>query len=347
LRIGDALKGGTEVVSRVRIAAAACLTVFGLIVGGASGALAFADPALDTLDIADGEGPAQDDGTQSRDDEKPDDEKPDDEKPDGEKPDEGKPDGDKPDEGKPDDKPDGENPDGEEPDGEKPDGEQPGEEPDGEEPTEEPEPGQCEEKSDDDCGPGWPPWWPWPWPDPGLPPDPGGGGGGHSGEVPSGRPDLPPAMQLPPELLPGPEHAEPAVIDAEPGVDVAAPEMALAPITLPIIVAPPGLGAGGGAPRSLPTEPVPGSPRGSAAEPPAGRQPPAGETGSNVSMPPSSYRIGYTDYLRSAGLSQVVALAAPGLAGMLVLTGAGGLVGYRQAKAGHAVHTGRSARFVN
>jgi hypothetical protein len=51
--------------------------------------------------------------------------------------------------------------------------------------------------------------------------------------------------------------------------------------------------------------------------------------------------------LRSAGLSQVAALAVPGVAGMLVLTGAGGLVGYRQAKAGHAVHTTGTARFVN
>ena len=54
-------------------------------------------------------------------------------------------------------------------------------------------------------------------------------------------------------------------------------------------------------------------------------------------VPASSYRIGYTEYLRTAGLPQVAALAVPGLAGILLLTGAGGLVGYRQAKAGHAV----------
>jgi hypothetical protein len=68
--------------------------------------------------------------------------------------------------------------------------------------------------------------------------------------------------------------------------------------------------------------------------------------GSNVTVPASSYRIGYADYLRNAGLSQVAALALPGVAGMLVLTGAGGWVGYRQA-AGHAVHTTGIARFVN
>jgi hypothetical protein len=152
-------------------------------------------------------------------------------------------------------------------------------------------------------------------------------------------------MRLPAHLAEN-TPSEPAVIDAEPGVGIAASELSLAPITLPIIVAPVAIG-GGGAPRSLPTEPVPGSPRGSSAEPPAGRQAPAAETGSNVNVPPASYRVGYTDYLRSAGISQVVALAAPGLAGMLVLTGAGGLVGYRQAKAGHAVRTGGTARFVN
>ena len=45
--------------SRVRIAAAACLMASGLFVGGASGALAFAVPALDSL------GPDEGDGTKT------------------------------------------------------------------------------------------------------------------------------------------------------------------------------------------------------------------------------------------------------------------------------------------
>jgi hypothetical protein len=57
--------------------------------------------------------------------------------------------------------------------------------------------------------------------------------------------------------------------------------------------------------------------------------------------------VGYGEYLRSAGISQIAVLALPGVAGILVLTGAGGLLGYRQAKAGHAVRTGRVARFTN
>jgi hypothetical protein len=178
---------------------------------------------------------------------------------------------------------------------------------------------------------------------PGLP-APGGGGGGAP-EVPAG-PAVPPQIQLPPKLMPpATEPVEPTVIDVAPGVAVAAAEFPIAPITLPIIVAPAtGLGGGAaGAPRA-PT--LPGTPRGGTAEAPAGREPLPASVGSNVAVPASSYRIGYTEYLRSAGLSQVAVLAVAGVAGMLVLTGAGGLVGFRQAKAGHAVHT-NTARFLN
>lgn len=169
-------------------------------------------------------------------------------------------------------------------------------------------------------------------------PAPGDGGGGAP-EVPSGRPQLPAQMQLPPELT------GPSVIDAVPGVGAAAAQLPVVPITLPVIVAPVGIGGGGGGEPGLPA--LPAAPRAVRAEPPAGREPLPANAGSNVDVPAASYRIGYTDYLRSAGLSQVAALAVPGLAGMLVLTGAGGLVGYRQAKAGHAVHTSGTARFVN
>jgi hypothetical protein len=209
-------------------------------------------------------------------------------------------------------------------------------------------PEECDDKNKDHCSPGWP-WWPFPWPwppGPGEPPGPGGGGNGGHPEVPTVRPRLAPQMQLPPELMPpttGP--VGPTAVDVEPGVGIAAAQLPIAPITLPVIVAPAtGLGGGGGTPGA-PALPV--TPRGVTAEPPAGREPLPANVGSNVAVPAASYRIGYTEYLRSAGLSQVAALAVPGVAGMLVLTGAGGLVGYRQAKAGHAVHTGGTARFVN
>ena len=154
-------------------------------------------------------------------------------------------------------------------------------------------------------------------------------------------------MQLPSELTPG-EPGEPGGPDA---LDTGAPVVALgpvggaAPIVLPVIVAPPiGLGGGAGGAGS-PGTPA-GPPSAVTAESPAGRvPPPPANVGSNVA-PASSYRIGYTEYLRTAGLPQVAALAMPGIAGILVLTGAGGLVGYRQAKAGHTVRAGGTARFM-
>jgi len=62
---------------------------------------------------------------------------------------------------------------------------------------------------------------------------------------------------------------------------------------------------------------------------------------------PASYRVGNGEYLRTAGIPQIAALAVPGVAGILVLTATGGLLGYRQAKAGRAVRATRTVRFMN
>jgi hypothetical protein len=153
-------------------------------------------------------------------------------------------------------------------------------------------------------------------------------------------------MQLPGEGQPS-QPGGPAVLDAGAGAVAVAPVGPAAPIALPVIVAPPvglGAGAGGAGAPGAPGAP-PGLPRGPTAEQFTKNIPPA-NLGSNAAVPASSYRIGYTEYLRTAGLPQVAALAVPGLAGILVLTGAGGLVGYRQAKAGHAVRVGGTARFM-
>jgi hypothetical protein len=382
-RRGDALKGGGDVGFRVRIAAAACLVASGLLAGGVSASMAFADSPLIGEDTVgkhnSGEKPKSDPdekkttpgggqqpgGTGSehsgnigsgKDDQSPKDvrdspkdvrdPKPGDET---QGPDAGNRgsdngDGRDPDNGNCSNGSDGcgganGNGDPSDPLTTTPIKEEPPQPPD--------QPGECDDKNSDHCSPGWP-WWPWSWPwNLGQPPGPGGsgGGGGHP-EVPSGRPGVPPQMQLPPELMPpttGP--VGPTVVDVEPGVGIATVQLPIAPITLPVIVAPAaGLGGGGGSPGA-PALPV--APRGVTAEPLVAREPLPANVGSNVAVPATSYRIGYTEYLRSAGLSQVAALAVPGVAGMLVLTGAGGLVGYRQAKAGHAVHTSGTARFVN
>jgi hypothetical protein len=179
-----------------------------------------------------------------------------------------------------------------------------------------------------------------------------GGGGGAIVQLPGFEPPKVPHMQLPGELEPSQPGMPggPAVLDAGEGaVAVAAPAGPAVPIVLPVIVVPPvglGAGAGGGGARGASAGLPPAAPRAVTAEPPAGRVAQPAKVGSNVAVPNSSYRIGYTEYLRTAGLPQVAALAVPGLVGILVLTGAGGLVGFRQAKAGHAVRVGDSARFM-
>ncbi len=126
----------------------------------------------------------------------------------------------------------------------------------------------------------------------------GGGDGQPTGRLPSRL--GPPAMRLPSELLPQQEPAEPAEpFVATPGTGPAEFELPLAPITMPIIVAPPPVV--GPAPRPAPPEQLPATARGAQSEPPAGRLSSA-DIGSNVTVPPASYRVGYTDYLRTAGI---------------------------------------------
>ena len=72
---------------------------------------------------------------------------------------------------------------------------------------------------------------------------------------------------------------------------------------------------------------------------------PAFSAGGQAAASPS-YRSGYVDYLRAAGLGQVAAAAVPGLTGILVLTCAGGLLGYRQARVGRIVRASGPERFM-
>jgi hypothetical protein len=330
--------------TRVQVAAWACFVACGLFISSLGGALAFAEPSRP---------PADPSGTQSH------------EVPGGSShgPSRGpkdEPDGDKGDGEKDDsntDKHDGEH------DSENGDGEHDGENGDGENGDEETPPSGPSEDSSESDSPSDPPEYPCeqgsnrkdcePSPSsttssaPGLPgPGGGGGDGPGNGAVPGALPVVP-AMQIPPHV--GVEREPPTVVDAAPGIGVAAGQLPPAPLTLPVIVAPavvPGVGAGGGG-GPAPANPVsPPLPRAVTAELPAGRNPLPANVGSNALVPASTHRIGYTEYLRTAGIPQVAALALPGLAGMLVLTCAGGMVGYRQAKAGLAVRTGGTARFV-
>jgi hypothetical protein len=191
--------------------------------------------------------------------------------------------------------------------------------------------------------PGWQ-WWPWCWPTPrgpGLPPGTGTGsgtGGGGGGGVPRS-----PALPVVP--------ADPTV-DVVTGLATAAAQLPLVPLALPAIVAPLGAGAGGGSGVGGPgVAPGPSAPRSSggvpgAAPPPRAREQnrPAFSAG-NGTMP-ATYRAGYGQYLRTAGLGEMAAVAVPGVTGILVLTLAGGVLGFRQARSGHAVRANGTARFI-
>jgi hypothetical protein len=234
-----------------------------------------------------------------------------------------------------------------------------------------PTPGPKDPTDSDDpeghpAGFGWP-WWGGPCPDPhdpddpggpggpGLPPSNGSGSGGAHPSPPSGRPELPPAMQLPlPREVPPqlPNISVDPVLDAGAGLASAAAGLPFVPITLPVVVAPFGVGGGGpggagaGSRAGTPSAPrSPGAPRNNQPTPKDGQKSPPAFSASN-GVPPASFRVGYGNYLRTAGVGEMMAVAVPGVTGILVLTGAGGLVGYRQARAGRAVRASGTARFV-
>ncbi|BCI55803.1 hypothetical protein NIIDNTM18_50810 [Mycolicibacterium litorale] len=159
---------------------------------------------------------------------------------------------------------------------------------------------------------------------------------------------------FPPKLdEPGP--VTPSVVDAAPGLPVVAP---MAPVAVPVIVVPPvglpavvgvGVGSpasagGGAAPRAAGPE---APPRSGPAQEPIRSRPEVPAPVREPAAVPANFRIGYGEYLRTAGVGQIAAVAVPGTAGILMLTGLGSLVGYRQAKAGRAVRTESIARFMN
>lgn len=183
-------------------------------------------------------------------------------------------------------------------------------------------------------------------------------------------PQLQLPLPLPSELVAQLTEPLQPFIDAVTGLATAAAELPFAPITMPVIVAPvgtPGAGGGGGGgagagtagsgrsgvvPRpGMPESPrVTGKPGGKPASPPAPAEntqnAPVFAAGAGAAPAPS-YRAGYTDYLRAAGLGEVAAVAVPGVTGILALVGAGGLLGYRQARAGHTVRASGTGRFMS
>jgi hypothetical protein len=176
---------------------------------------------------------------------------------------------------------------------------------------------------------------------PGTPPPNRRGAGGDQ------PPATPPYRQEPAE--PG-VPAEPDVINATTGIGKAPLPYADTPpvLSAPLIVAPGGSAGNGGAATARVPLREPSAGKSAPESVIRGSVPAAGEPlPATASLAQMSFRLGYSEYLRTAGVAQIVAVAVPGLAGILLLTAGGGFIGYRQAKAGHAVRTEGIARFLH
>lgn len=119
---------------------------------------------------------------------------------------------------------------------------------------------------------------------------------------------------------------------------VVAPPVVVPPVpVVPIVVPPPvaAPSAGGGAPAA-PAAPA-------LTPPPPNAPAPAAPPPDAI---PDSFRIGYADYLRTANTVDLLFAVLPGMAGLVLLTAAGGAIGLRQARAAQALPAPQIARFM-
>lgn len=172
----------------------------------------------------------------------------------------------------------------------------------------------------------------------------GGGGGGAAGAPTNGN------LGRAPGLAPVPTapssrtiviRSTPPKIPAAPAPVIAAPAAPVAPAPVvappaPVIAVPAPAAPPAGLPVAGPSAPVIPVPR---SEPPVAQP---------LSVPavPESFRLGYADYLRTASTSDLLFAVLPGLAGMLLMTAAGGAVGVRQARAAQTLPSPQIARFL-
>ncbi|MCV7161277.1 hypothetical protein H7J55_27805 [Mycolicibacterium brisbanense] len=194
---------------------------------------------------------------------------------------------------------------------------------------------------------------------------PSTGGGGGGGAATSGRigrapnlapvPTAPSSRQIvihaqPAEAPSAPRHAAPeaappsiaapsAPVVAAPVPPVAPPDMIVLPLPPLPEVAPAAPSGGGGAHAAPPA--VPSAPQVTAPT----AQPPQHVT-SPINAIPETFRVGYADYLRVSTTTDLVFAVLPGLAGMVLLTAAGGAVGFRQARAARTLPSPQIARFL-
>jgi hypothetical protein len=151
---------------------------------------------------------------------------------------------------------------------------------------------------------------------------------------------MPPTV-VPPALTP-PEIVSPAIVPPAIAPPAIVPPAIVPPAIVPPapVVVPPAPPAGRHEP---PSSPIP------VTQQPRANNPLAPPDSFGPSPMPDWYRVGYPEYLRAATVTDLMVVALPGVAGMTLLTAAGGALGYRQARwAGQAalMLTPAAARFV-
>jgi hypothetical protein len=115
------------------------------------------------------------------------------------------------------------------------------------------------------------------------------------------------------------------------------------PVIPPVAVAPPPVGGRPGSQVHVPNSIVAGAPpqmRGPAPTP----APPPATAAVPVEVPAT--RLGYQQYLRTAKVTDMAVVALPGVAGLVLMTVSGTVIGQRQARAGHMLRHNAAARFM-
>jgi len=172
------------------------------------------------------------------------------------------------------------------------------------------------------------------------------------------------AQPPPPTPAPGPtfktqEEAPPVADSGGGGVDplsagvaakppVLQAPLVIAPLPIPISATAPPVAPRGTAAEAAPAQAVADVAVGARA--PAIRSSPQPTTepahSAMVSASAQPTRLGYSRYLREPTTGELALLALPGLAGLLVLTASGGVIGYRQANSARAFRAQSAARFL-
>ena len=214
--------------------------------------------------------------------------------------------------------------------------------------------------------------WPCPWPAV-VPPAPAPvasgsdrGGNGVLAALPIGATPVVPVPRIAGAAEPQPAEFDIAELDI-PELDVA--EYGEASNAAPIaeeLPAQPAADATGAGPAAVDLSPAPAAlpapvmlspPVGSAAPPPpaapltrtaiAPRVVPAPPAQRQSGVDPAlSVRLGYPEELRSADITKLAMVALPGLAAIAGMTALGGVIGYRQARAGYVLQTAGAGRFL-